>query len=136
VYTFLPSSASVTMSLVSKKAQLCAMHDDPKEGAVLTLRERVWQRDNNAIPQLTLRPRSTQRVCEWIVTWPCDGVQFRVLKFREVWLWRNFGGTYADLWQNLWRTSASWLRSLSLLDPSTERQRAGKLTIDVTFLVP
>jgi hypothetical protein len=42
-----------------------------------------------------------------------------VLEFREVWLWQNFGRTYADLSQNLRRTSASWLRSSSLLDPST-----------------
>jgi hypothetical protein len=59
-----------------------------------------------------------------------------VLKFREVWLWRNLRGTCVDVWQNLRRTSASWLRSLSLLDPSTPRQRAGKLMIDMTFLVP
>jgi hypothetical protein len=63
-------------------------------------------------------------------------VSCSVLKFREVWLWRNFGGTYGDLWRNLRRTSPSWLCSLSLLDPSTQRQRVGKLTIDMTFLVP
>jgi hypothetical protein len=52
---------------------------------------------------------------------PCWG---SVLKFWEVWFWQNFGGTYADLWWNLCRTSASWLHSLSVLDPSIQRQRA------------